>query len=108
MVCTVLTEKSWHEADAVGEHGRLDDVQLGQDGEEEQGQAGRVQRLEHEGDGEVDHGRPLPRLEHAYPRRPEPRAQLWHDEREQQAPDPRHPLQVWDVYFVLLWPVWKI
>ena len=41
-----LTEEPWHEADAVGEHGALDDIQVGQHGVDEEGGPHRVQNFE--------------------------------------------------------------
>lgn len=48
-----LTENRWHEAEAVGQHGTLNDVELGQNFKGEKTNADDVKRLEQENDAKL-------------------------------------------------------
>lgn len=97
-----LTEQRRHEAQAVGEHRAFDHVQVGQHYVHEQDQTEHVQRLHDEHEREVEQRRPLARLEETYAQRAYERADLRHDERQQQTPNPRHALLRRQVHHVEL------
>ena len=85
---TELTQDRRNECDAVGDHGALDHVQLGQDDEDQEGETDGVHRLEDPDDHEVREGAASGRLEDANPSGAKEAAQLGHGEGEQDAPDP--------------------
>ena len=83
-----LTQTGRNEGDAVGDHGALHDVQLGQDDEDEEGESDGVHRLEDPDDDKVGEGGTASRLEDADSGGAKEAAEFGDPKRETETPNP--------------------
>ena len=83
-------EDAGHLRDAVGQHGALDHIQVGQDEEDEEAEADDVHRLEADDDQRVRDATLRRRLEEAHSERAGEREDLGKQEGEEHGPDPHN------------------